>query len=778
MLKRIQKIEGIGSFNSARAGDVELSKVNIIYGENRNGKSTLCDIFYSLATSNTELITDRQSILPEGLAQTPMKVEMQFEPRHIAIFNQQQWETTLPGDCQLHIFDQNFIHRNVMSGAVNNRDNSENISSFILGEQGTALLETLKNEKAALATTKVDLKSSESALTVHGIVDVNTYSLSNLPIESIVDLELAIDASIKKQESFTNDIAGVEQVKKRGNLSEIDVTTNIDDAKIQVNKCLISSMEEVHAEAKATVAAHMEHIRKKDSFKGWVADGLNHLDENCPFCGQELDEKAILLTDSYKAAFDEAFSNYIKETKETATGLLTNNLAEINLDLAIQQHQQNIKTLGIYTENKAIELLAALSEQLAQDFVNMNDSVTALVAQNSTTKTNLRKIIQKKIATPYQTFNTFNFSELEQAISNFSETNHKYKDTIDVINNILTEFRESFDADALSESKQLENDAQKALERKKLRHTLNEKCTTYQTLKNKLEADTVSYDANKQALEDSQEQFLDEYFVQINSLFSNLGSRNFNISRRANRGGKKIVYDLHVTFNGQEVHRNKLNNIFSESDRRALALCIFLAKVMKLDEHDMKKAILVMDDPVTSFDNERISSILNKLYELVPSIKQLIITTHYRGMASIAMKKFSNTKGLKIVKTANGSDFEATTEAELTATEHDDAFNEIQAFINNQTQDNKILQLRPFLETEMRHRYKRQLIGLGLTGKTDFAVCIDSLSDNEHISEYIAREIHGFRNTFNPPMHILMQMNIEDSRNIAGEMFELIYQRM
>jgi wobble nucleotide-excising tRNase len=778
MLKRIQKIEGIGTFNSARAGNVEFNKVNIIYGENRNGKSTLCDIFYSLATSNNELITDRQSILSRGVAQPPMKVEMQFEQGQIAKFNQQQWETALPDDCVLHIFDQNFIHRNVMSGAVNNRDNSENISNFILGEQGTALLETLKTEKAALITTKAALKLAETALTAHVIEDANTYSLSALPIESIDDLELAINASIEKQENFTRDIAGVEQVKNRESLSVINVTTDIDDVKIQVNECLASSMVEVHAEAKATVSAHMDHIRKPDSFKGWVAEGLNHLDENCPFCGQELDEQAVLLTDSYKAAFDEAFTKYIKETKETATGLLTNNLADINLDLAIQMHQQNIKALGTYTEKNVIELLLPLSDQLAQDFVKMNDSVTSVVTKNTTAKANLRKILQEKLATPYQTFNAFNFCELERALNSFIESKQQYKNTIDPINNILKEFKETVDADTLSKNKQLENDSQKALEKKKLRLTLNEKCIAYQALKNKVDADVVSYETNKQALEDSQELFLDEYFVQINSLFSNLGSRNFDISRSVNRGGKKIVYDLQVTFNKQEIPRNKLNNIFSESDRRALALCIFLAKVMKLDEDDMKKAILVMDDPVTSFDNERISSILNKLYELVPSIKQLIITTHYRGMASTAMKKFSDTKGLKIVKTANGSDFEATTEAELTATEHDDAFNEIQVFINNQTQDNKILKLRPFLETEMRHRYKHQLIGLGLTGKTDFAVCIDALVENNYINGSIGREIHGFRNTFNPPMHILMQMNIEDSRNIASEMFDLIYQRM
>ncbi|KPH93962.1 hypothetical protein AMS58_14395 [Pseudoalteromonas porphyrae] len=218
--------------------------------------------------------------------------------------------------------------------------------------------------------------------------------------------------------------------------------------------------------------------------------------------------------------------------------------------------------------------------------------------------------------------------------------------------------------------------------------------------------------------------------------------------------------------------------LFSESDRRALALCIYLAKINKLSNEDKAKAILVMDDPVTSFDNERISSILNKLYEISPTIKQLFITTNYRGMAVTAIKKFANTSALKIVKVANGSDFAAITEAEMTATEHDDAYNEITAFINHETQDNKIMKLRPFLGIELRHRYKEQLRANGATSKTDFSICIDTLKNNGIITEKVANEVHSFRTTLNPPMHELMEMNIEDVRNTATNMMDLIYNRM
>lgn len=81
--------------------------------------------------------------------------------------------------------------------------------------------------------------------------------------------------------------------------------------------------------------------------------------------------------------------------------------------------------------------------------------------------------------------------------------------------------------------------------------------------------------------------------------------------------------------------------MFSESDRRALALCIFLSKIYLLSEDEKSKAILIMDDPVTSFDEERISCILQRLYELQPNVKQMFITTHYKGMAAKTSKNLT-----------------------------------------------------------------------------------------------------------------------------------------
>ncbi|WP_180961411.1 AAA family ATPase [Pseudoalteromonas sp. MelDa3] len=778
MLRRIRKIEGIGSYHSARAGGTQFSDVNIIYGENRNGKSTLCDVFYSLASNNPELIKDRRAIPKQGTAANPMKVEFQFDNAPISVFANETWEPGLPADCQLHIFDHNFIHRNVMSGTVNNRENSENISNFIIGEENTERFEALKAEKEALATANASLRTTKAELEASDVTDVATYVASQLPTESIEELNTAIDTSIAEQESLTVQIGSVTQSKARKNLKEICTAFDITAASNEINECLATSMEEAHTDAKTLVQAHMEHLKEQSGFKGWASSGLTHLDENCPFCGQELQGAALELIEGYKVAFNEAFSNFIKETKTSATQLLTKQLITIDDQAINQVHEDNKGILELYPEQAVMEKIAELTPLVDDMYEVVKTSIERLNEKHDELKPQVLELLNVKIEAAYIPVDAIDFSPLQSAIDSFEEAKDAYKVVIDAINEKLIEFKDGLDSAALAVTKATENTNQKALEKKKLRHTLEEKCATYRQHSAQAEQDQEAYNNSKETLEASQEEFLDNYFDEINLLFQSLGSRNFNISRKQNNGGRKIVYDLEVSFNGTTIPRNKMNCLFSESDRRSLALCIYLAKINKLTEEDKAKAILVMDDPVTSFDNERISSILNKLYEISPSIKQLFITTHYRGMAATAIKKFANTSALKIVKVASGSDFSPTTEAEMTATEHDDAYNEITAFINNETQDNKILILRPFLETELRHRYKDQLRANGATLRTDFSVCIDTLKENRVITEAVANEIHSFRTTLNPPMHELMDMNIEDVRNTATNMMDLIYNRM
>lgn len=103
MLKKIKLIQGIGNFTRTRAGGLDLRHISIIYGENRNGKSTLCDVMHSLAENNADFILNRKSI-PNNQAQPP-KVELMFDTQAgnvIAIFENSQWRVKNPECSKLY----------------------------------------------------------------------------------------------------------------------------------------------------------------------------------------------------------------------------------------------------------------------------------------------------------------------------------------------------------------------------------------------------------------------------------------------------------------------------------------------------------------------------------------------------------------------------------------------------------------------------------------------------------------------------------------------------
>ncbi|MFZ3091608.1 MAG: hypothetical protein WA240_13430 [Nitrospirota bacterium] len=66
MIKKFIKIKGIGKFADFNLAPTstwngELSRVNIVYSENANGKTTLSSIFRSLRDNNPQLITSRKT---------------------------------------------------------------------------------------------------------------------------------------------------------------------------------------------------------------------------------------------------------------------------------------------------------------------------------------------------------------------------------------------------------------------------------------------------------------------------------------------------------------------------------------------------------------------------------------------------------------------------------------------------------------------------------------------------------------------------------------------
>jgi wobble nucleotide-excising tRNase len=781
VLERIQKIENVGNFSGALAGGLPLGPVSVIYGENRNGKSTLCDILYSLSLNDPQLVLDRKSIIqgqePDAINQL---VQLKFSNRQQAVkFRDSAWDSQPLEDSKLYIFDHGFIHRNVMAGTKYSRENSTNISGFILGEN-VAAFDALEARNQQLRADRQTLGRYKTELESHEIGNFETFVALPVPTKTLAEFDADIQVSKLAQEQLATQITNTTQITQRANLNSLSNDVSITTTAQAINNCLALSMEDVHDASKAIVTAHKNKVNNKESFNGWAASGVEHLDEDCPFCGQELGAEAQELIGSYITAFDDAFQTFVKETKAEVTRLRTKTLVDVNVEQLTEKHEKNIATLETYSEESIKDKLNGLDHEalLAQRFESVTEALQALTGELAITSETISTALTGKYDTPYNAVNLIDFDNLQVKKDGFNDAIQNYSEAIDSLNTMLIEFKDGQDVADLQENKCLEtvNETGIILNRKRL--NLDFTCVQYNNLEAQIDTDKVNYDADKASIEQAQVAFLNTYFVEINTLFQRIGSTDFVISRKVNRGGTRTVYDLEVKFKGQLVDNSKLHCLFSESDRRALALCIFLAKIQQLSAEDKAKAILIMDDPVTSFDSERISSILHMLYTMNPTIKQMVITTHYKGMASAVMKQFDDVSAMKIIQTHSGSNFVATTKAEMTATAHDERYTEIMNFIERNTLDNKLDKLRLFIEDEMRQRYKLPLIDLNLTERDTFNDCINGLKDNNFIEENVATSIHGYRSALNQPAHVLALWSLEDSRAYAEQMMNFIYNEL
>lgn len=783
MLKRIKLIQGIGSFYQARGSSFELGKVNVVYGENRNGKSTICDVLHSLESNNPELILNRKAI-PED-ATKPPKVEFQFEAstgNHVALFENGAWKVAEPDCSKLYVFDHSFIHRNVITGQKQERQNSESVTSFILGEANTALYKQLAELNESVRSERSNLTSIERQLASHGISNAQEYANSALPEGSKQDLEALAASQKQREQQIASTIQNADAIKARRVLTSIVQQIDYSPMVEKINATLASNLQNVHQGALAALESHISHhVNNPASFKGWAAQGLGFVkEESCPFCGQGLGkgEKGLIAT--YQQAFDTKFDEFNNGVKQALDQLRQPFLIPDTRENISHLHQANKDTIGLYLEPEISgnPALPGFIISLDQQFQGLLSAYDALESNRQNATNFWLPILNQKYNMPYEAVQTIDFSVLLKMVQSYNQVVYSYWQVCEKINGLLNNFKASLDSQKPREDMAQMGQSYHATMGLIKRIDLEPLCQQYKEARQQLSKAETTYNQRKSQLEQSQSAYLENYFYLVNRLFTEIGSSDFEIAKVANNRGKMVVYELRVSFKGQPIPVDKVNFVFSESDRRALALCIFLAKVISLSEDEKSKAILVLDDPVTSFDNERITLILNKIDELQREVKQLIVTTHYKGMASKAVRKFRRiVKSVRLTNTANGIDISVVDNDSMTASDHDVAFDRIKAFAERATNNNIITELRPFFEEEIRSRYKRQLAEFGVS-KEDLSVCINTLNGNGVLSDTLAARLNALRDSLNIPMHEIGQDAVENTRSIANQILDVVYNEL
>ncbi len=238
---------------------------------------------------------------------------------------------------------------------------------------------------------------------------------------------------------------------------------------------------------------------------------------------------------------------------------------------------------------------------------------------------------------------------------------------------------------------------------------------------------------------------------------------------------------MKVGFHGVDIPEKKLDKVFSESDRRSLALAVFWASLTGLSDIERKNTILVFDDPVTSFDNHRISSVHREIVSVSDDFRQIILLSHFEQGISSFLHTYRNNKDIKLLsieREGDSSEIKVEDIDHFIKSSHERKRDNIFNFIYFNSNNHNAGDLRIFLGIEINYRFAKQINGIENFNKLKLSEQINKLRDNDSISKETATEAHKWRSELNPEHHIWMDNDLENQRKTAEQFMDFIYHKL
>jgi len=180
MIKKLIEIKNLGKFVSfkpiAKDWDGIFNKINIIYGENGTGKTTLTQIFKSLISENNILKRKQTFSSNEDIS-----IKLLLEDGLLE-FTQNKWNQK---NEKLEVFDIYFIEDNVFTGAKFLPENKKNLLDLTLDKEGRLIRKQLVTKFSELDFSKRRIKNLKRRISQ----GKTNSKKRKLPEEKIIELE-------------------------------------------------------------------------------------------------------------------------------------------------------------------------------------------------------------------------------------------------------------------------------------------------------------------------------------------------------------------------------------------------------------------------------------------------------------------------------------------------------------------------------------------------------------------------------------------------------------
>lgn len=583
-IKNIKNVKSFGIFEAIPTNPTfsDFNRYNLVYGLNGSGKSTLSHLFSLLEHPNAEKrfpeskwtfeLTDGTK-LSEAITESSLNIRV-FDKAFVE--NNINWNDIIKGILvvsdtkkeEIKKRDQKKVDLKAVAESIKKLETELNGDDKKKGKKG------LVKENSNFLT-----EAAKSIKEKFQLIDVKDTHLANY---NKTKLETALTdgkSLIQKKQLATNEVEKLSDSVKpqeKNELTAIELTP-------------INQFEEVNERLKtilnSTVTSIvLDDLKDSPEKSEWAKNGLDlhQANDSCSFCGNKVTKERIEELNNH---FSDSFKKLIERIDKAINWIETYQFPSLhNKDSFYKEYQKDYSKLSkdisekIEPINEVFETWKSLLEEKKKDpFTAQNEEIPSV---------------------------------------DFGDIVGLYNEVNGLIDAHNLKFK-NLDSTIKVAKTQLETEYIKS----------EVKRYNYYQLK-KDEEDKTNTLAQKKKDKDTLENDIEE----LNKIISTeaLGAEKFNTDLWKFLGRNDIALEPQTT-GGYKIQRNKdpqtKGKLLSEGEKTAIAFVYFINK-LKEQDNKIQETIVVVDDPVSSFDSNNLFSSYSYLKLNCNEAKQLFVLTH------------------------------------------------------------------------------------------------------------------------------------------------------
>lgn len=642
-LKSIKKVKGYKSFQDFTwqpflDNETFHDEVNILYGENGSGKSSIANLLKSVSENK-----DFGKYIPAEAC-------LVFDDGEKNYLVNNDWDNKISKSSML-FFDREFVDKNVHLG--HRRDTTQNgqeqeSGKMIIEFDSDAINLRGVRDKAKKAKDEQDQKikdfnSANRDSLAFALTDDEQPFFKNYKDKSEEQIKIAKQTLGKEKKEAEKSLETDQGLQKKVANIQSDIT-NLPTEEVEISlsdEKTYQAIFDFDLKEQAKIEAEQTLIDKVKLHKSFFETGFEirktHQNQ-CPFCQSENEESGIKkIVDLYGQIYDTTYKTQVQQFEKDKQAMLdeisqiTQAVSDFDLNsifLELKKLDQNYKIPNIYSVDDEKTYKKPATKELKE----LSDKITKLAKPN---KENIKELFVK-VKTEFEAIEAFfksigDFVEQKnKLIAKFKtdNTDEKLQARIVSSGKRIAEIEKELVFINGNKIKEQQKKEQKEKEQKALQDVFATLKTEYDTALKEYE-DHCSTKAFSNLLSKIQ-----DYFKNFN--FS------FKLEPKTAPTGNKTEFPFAFKVLDFEGNERDFKEGLSEGEIQVLSLCFFFAF---LDiQKDKKQKILVFDDPITSLDNSNLSCLVDLITEEQKNFSQTFIFTHHRTFFKFLQKKFKTTE--------------------------------------------------------------------------------------------------------------------------------------